>query len=810
MKNNKSVGAAYKTVRVFISSTFRDMQAERDHLVRFVFPKLREELLARRIHLVDVDLRWGVTSDQDTLSVCREVVDECRPRFLCMLGGRYGWVPPGQTRSITADEIHYGVLDCLGQDAYAFFYFRDPTATAAMVEEKPGEFQEPLGSNNERSIIELKQAIEEAGLKPFIYPAQWDNKTKRLIGLKVFGDKVYTDLKQSIDEELGEQAAENLDEFAEEKAAMDAFIAERTQQFILGSRETVWKELVDYINSTEGKGCLCLVGEPGSGKSALLAKFAESFSLFATGDSLMVAHFVGASIGSTNMHRTLRRLCHELIVGTGITAEIPDNPEMLRTVFPEILKQACKKKHVVILIDAVNQFDYTPLSAELCWLPEDLPSNARLILSTPPGTALDNLHQCHHPPREVILSTLTHADSETIIKEFLHRYRKTMTDKQRVSLLAKTDTGTPLYLLAAIEELRTLGTYEEINDRIAQLPSTTQALFTWILKRLVEDDGFRDASDRKIGQQLVPRFASLMGVSRHGLNQRELVEILAPGNSKPEAGIPDDAQGNVAALMQLLRPYLMHRGELLDFYHSQFRESVESEYLDLELERQGAHRELANYFLGQAYSVRDGTWKGEIPRGFSELLFHLKSAGMWNEISSCMKDSRIFTHLSPSVYGVNFDRGVYFIPEPDALTPDSLSGLQVKLRSEVGYEIAAAFETHARSRIRQTQAFKQPWPETAQYLREHDDEGFAAYRDTFYSFIRLAGKTAEFAIVAFEDSQDGRENLRGFLNRNRDISSFLHYLENFGSGETGLSHALEDDAYPSSKAWEKLRRLAAL
>ena len=49
--------AAWRTVRVFISSTFRDMQAERDHLVRFVFPRLREQLLLRRIHLVDVDLR---------------------------------------------------------------------------------------------------------------------------------------------------------------------------------------------------------------------------------------------------------------------------------------------------------------------------------------------------------------------------------------------------------------------------------------------------------------------------------------------------------------------------------------------------------------------------------------------------------------------------------------------------------------------------------------------------------------------------------------------------------------------------------
>jgi hypothetical protein len=119
------MAASWKTVRVFISSTFRDMHAERDHLVRFVFPKLREQLLKRRIHLVDVDLRWGVTSEQDALSVGREVVDECRPRFPCVLGGRYGWVPEPRhfrdaadrqrqqldPRSITDLEVCYAVLD---------------------------------------------------------------------------------------------------------------------------------------------------------------------------------------------------------------------------------------------------------------------------------------------------------------------------------------------------------------------------------------------------------------------------------------------------------------------------------------------------------------------------------------------------------------------------------------------------------------------------------------------------------------------------------------------------------------------------
>ena len=58
------VPAAWKTVPVFISSTFRDMHAERDHLVKVVFPALREKLEKYRIHLVDIDLRWGVTADQ--------------------------------------------------------------------------------------------------------------------------------------------------------------------------------------------------------------------------------------------------------------------------------------------------------------------------------------------------------------------------------------------------------------------------------------------------------------------------------------------------------------------------------------------------------------------------------------------------------------------------------------------------------------------------------------------------------------------------------------------------------------------------
>src|SRR5512132_2756205 len=91
------MAGSWKTTRVFLSSTFRDMHAERDHLVKVVFPALREELDRFRVHLIDIDLRWGVTREQaendQALALCLRQIDECRPFFVGILGERYGWVP---------------------------------------------------------------------------------------------------------------------------------------------------------------------------------------------------------------------------------------------------------------------------------------------------------------------------------------------------------------------------------------------------------------------------------------------------------------------------------------------------------------------------------------------------------------------------------------------------------------------------------------------------------------------------------------------------------------------------------------------
>ncbi len=104
----------WRAIRIFISSTFRDMHTERNHLVRFVFPELKEKCRKKHVHLIDVDLRWGVTEadvqDGKALDICLDEIDTCRPYFLGLLGHCYGSIPSGETYSITAQEIFHGVL----------------------------------------------------------------------------------------------------------------------------------------------------------------------------------------------------------------------------------------------------------------------------------------------------------------------------------------------------------------------------------------------------------------------------------------------------------------------------------------------------------------------------------------------------------------------------------------------------------------------------------------------------------------------------------------------------------------------------
>ena len=709
------MSADWKTVRVFISSTFRDMQAERDHLVRFVFPQLREELIKRHIHLVDVDLRWGVTSEQDVLDICREIIDECRPRFICILGGRYGWIPPGESQSITASEIQYAALNRAQVREYHYFYFRDPRVTASIPEEvartqgyrelvleedveRLGREQaEKLARKRDQQLETLKSDIVNAGFHPFIYLAKWQENEQRLVDLHDFGEKVRADIIESINDEFGTEPPPIVDDLDEENAAMEAFAEERVERYVNGSRQTLLDELNTFAQSAITPNIMVFTGESGLGKSALLSKFYRDYSR-SHPDDLIIPCFIGASTGSTDVRRLLFRCCRIIYTACGFEGEklkrlagvsgnneeaqkkiesiekefeITSNSRDLNNKFNAFLKKAAAVKRVVLLIDGLNQLDAAASAHSMEWLPRVLPENVRVVLSSLEHPALDVLRREPELIHEIRLQPLNEEDSRRIISVFLQRYHKQMTPEQVVLLMAKPARGNPLYLRIALDELRTLSNYAEISQRLQVLPGDVRSLFLWVLKeRLSNDPGFRDQEGRLNGKQLVRRVVSSLGVSRYGLSQQELTELIEPG----------DPLGNVAALQHLLRPYLMQRGELLDFFHGQLRQAVEDEYLDESAERIAAHCELAAFFQKKADPEANKMWHGKDLRGFSELPYHQVSAELWLDVESTLSDLRFVN--AKCAAGMTFDLVNDYALVLDAL-PETNAEKQVDLaRSE--------------------------------------------------------------------------------------------------------------------------------
>ena len=104
-----------RTFRIFVSSTFSDLKAERNALQEYVFPCLRELCQQRGARFQAIDLRWGVSEeaglDQQTMKICLTEIARCqevtpRPNFIVLLGDRYGWRPlPYEIPQVEMDQI---------------------------------------------------------------------------------------------------------------------------------------------------------------------------------------------------------------------------------------------------------------------------------------------------------------------------------------------------------------------------------------------------------------------------------------------------------------------------------------------------------------------------------------------------------------------------------------------------------------------------------------------------------------------------------------------------------------------------------
>ena len=88
--------------RVFISSTFKNFEFERNYLTHNLYNSLDSSCRQKGYAFHAIDLRWGISAeaslDNKSMKLCLDEIEKCqktniKPNFLIMLGDYYGWKP---------------------------------------------------------------------------------------------------------------------------------------------------------------------------------------------------------------------------------------------------------------------------------------------------------------------------------------------------------------------------------------------------------------------------------------------------------------------------------------------------------------------------------------------------------------------------------------------------------------------------------------------------------------------------------------------------------------------------------------------
>jgi len=298
---------------------------------------------------------------------------------------------------------------------------------------------------------------------------------------------------------------------------------------------------------------------------------------------------------------------------------LPKDDKQLSEALTTLLLAASQGRRIVILLDALDQLSAKEGAHGLGWLLDHLPANVHLFVSSLEGDSLEVLRR--RGAKEIPLQQLTIDEQRQIVQAQLNEWGRKLDEQQISALLAHPGVENPLYLRVALEELRLFGSYEQLTGRIERLAPDISHLFDQVLKRLEEDHC----------REFVTEAFSLLGCSRYGLSENELLELL---RREGEEQLP---RALLARLTRSSKAYLVQRGELICFFHSQLADAVAARYLskDKRHVKLDTHLHLADYFESIELCARK----------VEELPWQLSQAQRWDRLKDCITDLDMFIEL---------------------------------------------------------------------------------------------------------------------------------------------------------------------
>lgn len=558
-------------------------------------------------------------------------------------------LPPGRvvryTASATEQEILKGALDedVFKENVFGFFRSFESFNFGGNSKAFKDFFDIDEHSNFDKVAYlkqkELKKKIKEH-LKDNIisYDVKWTDwikkeKKKNKI-IKTLCNKVYKSLEGVIKKEF--ESLKQEDVLTKEIKAHDQFCKERGDPKFFTGREEILESIQEYINGNAPHP-LAVYGDPGSGKSALLAHAVLQAKYSRVN---LVYRFIGVTPGSSDIRSLLMGICREISTLYNFGTEVPHDYRKLKEEFLNVLSLVPEEKPLIIFFDALDQLSDANDAQNLEWLPSQLPAYVRLVISTINKSKCFDQLSIKIPTHQMLnLAPLSIDKGEELLEKWLSAAGRKLKEKQLKNILGVfNQNGLPLFLKLAFEEVRSWHSY----DKNLSFSKDIYGVITDLFNRLSRKENH--------GRILVAHTLSYLSAGKNGVTEDELLDLLSDNQAVMEdfkkTSLRHPAENRLpfiiwSRLFFDLRAYLRERYAdntfLLSFFYNQLGKVASDRYLK-NSSKLFFHRHLAKYFKGQPNFLDPDSNKQPNYRKLSELPWQQTKGEMWDEIEESFLD----------------------------------------------------------------------------------------------------------------------------------------------------------------------------
>ena len=498
---------------IFVSSTFKDMQDERNLIHTQVMPSVNYELKEIEDYANFLDFRWGIDTNglsekaalKKVLSACFDAINNSN-YFIVFVGDNYGscvphviidelerqhhFIKKGSNKSITELEIDCAVSNNSLSMDNIFFYFRNENYT-----------------NQDDRVNDLKRKIINN------YPTQ----------IRYYST-VNEDLAELIKSDV-------LSWFKVQENSLGDKSSQITADHLLRyscRQETLYDATCAVIKNT-----LTIVhGESGSGKSVFMSALENQLS--------KKCHTKILYVNKTVYHGNVSRILWDY-VGSVIAHNYPNHKlnrdcfgqdyEKQLTCLFSLIDDDPSIKDYVFLIDGIDKLNSSDATKALSSL-KNISKKLHFVISLDMPEKYIYLEE----PYFIQMSRLCNEDKKKIVYKELEINHKTLSESSIDLLLQKRDSGLPLYLVLAIKRLihmqeddytkiyDTTDFSESINSHIVDIIND----YSEDIENMIID--YIEFSEKLIEREHAINIVSFLAASAYGFSDFELYFLIEKYN----------------------------------------------------------------------------------------------------------------------------------------------------------------------------------------------------------------------------------------------------------------------------------------